>query len=87
MVFSAASFGVALFYLWGVFMSKAFGTHLRKLRKENGYTQQQMAEMLNVGRSTYTYYETGNSEPSFQNLKKLCEIFDIDYNTMLDYEK
>ena len=67
-------------------MSKEFGVHLRKLRKEKGYTQQQMADMLNISRSTYTYYETGKSQPSFQNLKKLREIFEIDYNTILDFE-
>ena len=66
-------------------MSKEFGVHLRNLRKEKGYTQQQMADMLNISRSTYTYYETGKSQPSFQNLKKLCEILEVDYNKILEY--
>ena len=66
-------------------MSKEFGDHLRDLRKAIGYTQQDMADMLNISRSTYTYYETGKSQPSFQNLKKLCEILEVDYNTILDY--
>lgn len=66
-------------------MSKEFGDHLRDLRKAMGYTQQDMADMLNISRSTYTYYETGKSQPSFQNLKKLCEILEVDYNTILDY--
>ena len=48
-------------------------------------TQQQMADFLNISRSTYTYYETGKSQPSFQNLKKLCEILGVDYNKILDY--
>lgn len=65
-------------------MSIEFGKHLRELRKKNGYTQQQMADMLNINRSTYTYYETGKSQPSFQNLKMLCEILKVDYNTILD---
>ena len=66
-------------------MSKEFGDHLRDLRKAMGYTQQDMADMLNISRSTYTYYETGKSQPSFQNLKKLCEILEVDYNKILDY--
>lgn len=66
-------------------MSKDFGEHLRELRKEKGYTQKVMADMLNINRSTYTYYETGKSQPSFEKLKKLCEILDVDYNTILDY--
>ncbi|MCH5298478.1 MAG: helix-turn-helix transcriptional regulator [Ruminococcus sp.] len=67
-------------------MSKGFGSHLRKLRKQNSkYSQQQMADMLNISRSTYTYYETGKSEPGQDKLKKLCEILNVDFNTLLSY--
>lgn len=78
---------VACFFIYGVgiFMSKDFGEHLRTLRKAKGYAQKDMADMLNINRSTYIYYETGKSQPSFQNLKKLCEILEVDYNTILDY--
>ncbi len=69
-------------------MSKAFGKHLRKLRREKtDYSQQQIAEIINISRSTYTYYETGKSEPSYDKLKILCSVFKIDMNTMLDYEE
>ena len=67
-------------------MSIEFGNHLRELRKKNGYTQQQMADILNISRSTYTYYETGKSEPSYDKLKILCDVFSIDYNTILNYK-
>ena len=40
-------------------MSKTFGKHLRDLRKNNSnYSQQEMADMLNISRSTYTDYNT-----------------------------
>lgn len=65
-------------------MSKAFGDHLRKLRKEkSNYSQQNMADMLKISRSTYTYYETGKSEPGQAVLRQLCEILSVDYNTLL----
>ena len=86
-VFFAHSLGCVLFYFWGEIMSKEFGEHLRNLRKtKTDYSQQQMADLLNISRSTYTYYETGNSEPSYDKLKKLADIFDIDFNTILDYQ-
>ncbi len=67
-------------------MSKGFGRHLRELRKQNSkYSQQEMAEMLNISRSTYTYYETGKSEPGQDKLKKLCSILNVDFNTLLNY--
>ncbi len=69
-------------------MSKAFGSHLRKLRKKNcKYSQLEMANMLNISRSTYTYYETGKSEPGQEKLKKLCEILNVDFNTLLSYNE
>jgi transcriptional regulator with XRE-family HTH domain len=67
-------------------MSIEFGKHLRELRNKSGYTQQQMADFLNISRSTYTYYETGKSEPGLDKIKIMCEIFNIDYNTILKFE-
>ena len=67
-------------------MSKAFGNHLRTLRKSNSnYSQQNMADMLKISRSTYTYYETGKSEPGQEALGKICRILGVDYNTLLGY--
>ena len=69
-------------------MSKAFGRHLRDLRKNHSkFSQQEMADMLNISRSTYTYYETGKSEPGQEKLKKICEILDVDYNTLLGFSE
>ena len=45
-----------------------------------------MADFLNISRSTYTYYETGKSEPGLDKIKIMCEIFNIDYNTILKFE-
>ena len=67
-------------------MSKTFGRHLRDLRKnKSNYSQQEMADMLNISRSTYTYYETGKSEPGQEKLRKICNILNTDFNTLLGY--
>lgn len=69
-------------------MSKRYGEHLRNLRtSKTNYTQVDMAKMLNISRSTYTYYETGKSEPNFSNLRKIVAILGVDYNVMFDYEE
>lgn len=69
-------------------MSRAFGEHLRNLRKKHSnYTQQDMADMLKISRSTYTYYETGKSEPGQDTLSKICEILEVDYNTLLGIQE
>jgi len=38
-------------------------------------TQAEVAEKLGVDRSTYGKYETGQSEPNFETLQKLADIF------------
>lgn len=39
------------------------GKFLAELRKENGMTQEQLAEKLNVARRTISRWETGNNMP------------------------
>ena len=50
---------------------------LRMLRLNNKLTQRQVAEFLEVDRSTYTYYETGKIKPDTKTLTKLCCIFNV----------
>lgn len=44
---------------------------LIKIRKEKGFTQEQMAKTLKVTRATYSNYENGYRNPS---IKKVIEI-------------
>jgi Predicted transcriptional regulators len=48
---------------------------LIKIRKSLGYTQKQVADYLGKSRNTYTQYETGKSNPSFEDIVKLKELF------------
>ena len=66
-------------------MTKEFGDHLRQLRIKKGYTQEQVAISLEINRTTYTKYETGVTQPSLEQLKKICKLFEVDYNTILNY--
>ena len=50
---------------------------LRELRVKSGYTQHQIADILNIDRSTYTYYETGKTSPDITVLAKLSKIFNV----------
>ena len=57
--------------------SSYFSENLIKLRKNLGYTQQQVAAKLGSDRTTYTKYETGVSEPSFEMLIRLSQLLGI----------
>ena len=51
-------------------------TQLIELRKNHGLTQKQVADYLGKSRTTYTQYETGASNPSFEVIVKLKTLFD-----------
>ena len=77
-------FGAAHFYFGVSCMSKSFGEKLRRLRKSKGYTQEKLAKLLNIDRTTLTKYETGVTEPDLTRLKEIRAVFGVDYNTLLN---
>ncbi|XOQ44005.1 MAG: hypothetical protein ACFWTN_06125 [Clostridium sp.] len=56
---------------------------LRELRIKSGYTQSQIAKILNVDRSTYSYYEIGKTTPDVSALITLAKIFNISISELL----
>ena len=68
-------------------VNQSFGKNLVKYRKLCGFTQQEIADILNLNRTTYTKYETGVSEPSFEILKKIVAVYEVDVNAILGQEE
>ena len=62
------------------------GRNLIFFRKLAGLTQQQVADRLNLNRTTYTKDETGASEPSIEILKALAVILEVDVSLLLTDE-
>ena len=58
---------------------------LKELRKEKGLTQDDLAELLEVTKSTIFNWENGVSNIKPDRLEKLCEIFDVDVPYLLGY--
>ena len=63
-----------------------FSQNLKNLRIKNKMTQEQLANELNIARSTINNYEQGASEPNIENLKKLAQIFHVTLENLLGYE-
>lgn len=57
---------------------KKIGSFLRELRKEKGFTQDELAEKMGVSRKTVSRWETGNNLPDISLLVKLADLYDID---------
>ena len=52
-------------------------TKIKKLRKERGFTQPQMAELLHIDTSAYARLEQRGTNTWGKYLKELCNIFEI----------
>lgn len=61
-------------------------TKLRECRELCAYSQQQVAECLNIDRSTYSYYESGRTEPSIENLKRIAKLFGVRISELLEID-
>lgn len=59
---------------------------LRKLRENSGLTQQQVADAINVERSTYAYYECGKTTPDIDTIIQLAKIFNVSYVDIFENE-
>lgn len=59
---------------------------LKKVRKEHKLTQQDIADVLGIDRSTYTFYETGKTSPSITTLHKLSNIYNVSMGYLAGFE-
>ena len=50
---------------------------LKELRKANKYNQQTVAEILNTSQAVYSRYESGEREPSIDQLVKLADFYKV----------
>lgn len=60
-----------------------FASVIRRLRIERGITQEQLASMLKISRSTIGMYETGSREPDFETCEAIADIFNVDMDYLL----
>lgn len=56
---------------------------MRAIRVVNKYTQQQIADILNIDRTTYTSYEISKNTPDIMLLDAFAKIFSVDVDFIL----
>ena len=61
-----------------------FAENLKKIRKDKVYTQEILAEKLNVVRQTVSKWEKGLSLPDVDMLSKIANVLETDVNILLD---
>ena len=66
---------------------KKMGALLKMLRKEKEYTQEQLAEYLNVSNRTISRWETGTNLPDLDVLVLLSDFYGIEIRELIDGER
>ena len=60
-----------------------FGDRVRRLRKEKGITQLELAELLGVGRSYLSQVERGKRDPGLRLVKSIADGLKITLSDLL----
>lgn len=60
-----------------------FNKRLREVRMERKYTQQKMADMLDIALNTYQKYEQAERSPSLDCLVRISDILDVSTDYLL----
>ena len=67
-------------------MSKQTQNRIKKLRKQAKLSQQTLADQIGVFRNTISNWETGYSQISLENAKKVAEYFGVTIEYLLGSE-
>lgn len=57
-----------------------FAERLKLLRREKGWSQQRLADELELSKSSVNMYERGEREPGFETMEAIADLFNVDMN-------
>ncbi|KEK12998.1 hypothetical protein EP18_03800 [Lysinibacillus sphaericus] len=61
---------------------KTFGDKMKVLRESKGWTQKYTAEKMDVSPQMYNNYEKNKTNPSLEILKRICDLYSINLDTL-----
>ena len=64
-----------------------FNEKLQELRKQNGLTQEELAELLYVSRTAISKWESGRGYPSIDSLKAIAKFFSVTVDELLSSDE
>ena len=64
-----------------------FNEKLQQLRKQNNFTQEQLAELLYVSRTAISKWENGKGYPNIESLKCISKLFSVSIDELLSGEE
>jgi putative transcriptional regulator len=61
----------------------SIGENLKVLRVTRGFSQQELAEQLEVTQATFSQWEREIKTPTINNILKVCQFFEIPLESLL----
>ncbi len=65
---------------------KKLGKRIKELRKSRGFTQEQVAELIDMEQNTISVIESGRNFPTLNTLEKIAKILEINLSDFFNYE-
>ena len=62
---------------------EVFGKRLKELRKANGYTIEQFADMVGISKSTLGYYESDKRMPDIEILARIADTLNVNADYLI----
>lgn len=63
------------------------GNKLKEIRNKFGYSQEDLADIINVSRQAITKWENDNGIPDISNLQELSRVFGVSVDSLLNDEE
>ena len=58
--------------------------NLKRIRKDNNLSQEQLAEKLGVSRQSVSKWESGQSYPEMDKVLQICSLFNLNINELIN---
>lgn len=65
-------------------LQMSFGENLINLRKQKGWSQDDLADNLNLSRQAISKWENDTSKPDIDNIKKISKVFSVTIDDLLN---
>lgn len=65
---------------------KLFSERLKDLRIKKDLTLNKLAKEVNICKSTLSYYERGEREPSIKHVKTLADYFNVNFEWLCGFK-
>lgn len=67
-------------------MAKIVGNNIKQARKYKGFTQTQVAKLLNMTQQQYSRFENGVFELNYNQIIQICKILNTTPNELFGFD-